>query len=358
MQRRKYPTSDTTSTPGVEKPFYQRDTLGTPTPVSTLLCQAKNIDPTLESSVYYFFGEFMKKIITALLLAALTFTATAKENITIFYSWSAADTAANFHRTLADEANKIQNKYNFVFDVKPGAGGSIAANHVLAQPNAILATASAFFIRPNFFPNESHDIAKFRSLFPQCAAPAVITSKKYKTWAEVPADRPISIGMSGMGTTTHLIAAQIAKKYPNLVIVPFKSTSEAVLSVLSDSTDMAVNFMGDSVQYVETNKLNVLGATGSKTIGTVRPLSSQGFTRDLDVMDVPAQLLVPTNFSDAKAQEIRNIFLEAGRRQAVLDSYKPDFCQSNNQMADREIQPWYAKQTADWRRLTQGVSLK
>ena len=291
-------------------------------------------------------------------MAITAFAAVARENITIYYSWGAADTAANFHRVLADESNKIQDRYNFVFDVRPGAGGSIAANHVLNQPNAIVATASAFFIRPNFFPNESHDIGQFRELFPQCSAPAVITSKKYRTWAEVPADRPVSIGMSGMGTTTHLIAAQIAKKYPNLIIVPFKSTSDAVLSVLSDSTDLAVNFMGDSAQYVETNRLNVLGATGSKTIGNVRPLSSQGFTRDLDVMDVPAQLLVPNSFPEAKARDIREIFLQAGRRQAVLDSYRPDYCQSNNQMSDRDIQPWYAKQTADWRRLTQGVSLK
>ena len=299
----------------------------------------------------------MKKLL-AILFATFSLAASARENITIYYSWSPADTAANFHRVLADEANKIQNRYNFVFDTKPGAGGSIAANHVLGQSNAILATASAFFIRPNFFPNESHDISQFRELFPQCSAPAVITSKKYKTWAEVPTNKPITIGMSGMGTTTHLIAAQIAKKYPNLTIVPFKSTSEAILSVLSDSTDMAVNFMGDSAQYVETNKLYVLGATGSRTVNGVRPLSSFGFTKDLNVMDVPAQLLVPTTFPEAKAKEIRAIFVQAGRQPAVLDSYRPDYCQSNNQMVDKDIQPWYNKQTADWKRLTQGVSLK
>jgi hypothetical protein len=116
--------------------------------------------------------------------------------------------------------------------------------------------------------------------------------------------------------------------------------------------------MGDSAQYVETNRLNVLGATGSRTINGVRPLSAQGFVRDLDVMDVPAQLLLPATFPEAKARDIRDIFLQAGRRSAVLDSYKPDYCQSLNQMSDRDIQPWYAKQTADWRRLTQGISLK
>ena len=293
------------------------------------------------------------------MLVAIAITpAIAKETITIVYSWTAADTAANFHRSLADEANKIQNKYTFIFDTKPGAGGSIAANHVLTQSNSILATASAFFVRPNFFPDDSHDISKFRELFPQCSAPAVITSKKYKTWADVPTNKPITIGMSGMGTTTHLIATQIAKKYPLLIIVPFKSTSEAILSVLSDSTDLAVNFMGDSVQYVETNKINVLGTTGNKTISGVSPLSHQGFTKDLELMDVPAQILIPVSFPATKASELRAILLKAGRAQSVMDSYKPDFCQSNNQMNDEEIQSWYAKQTATWKRLTQGVSLK
>jgi tripartite-type tricarboxylate transporter receptor subunit TctC len=300
----------------------------------------------------------MKKILLSVFIMLSAIAAQAKENIVIYYSWGPGDVAAGFHRTLALESNKIQNKYNFIFDVKPGAGGTVAANYVLGRDNAVLATASAFFVRPNFFPNESHDISKYRNLFPQCAAPAVITSKKYKTWAEVPTDRPISIGMSGMGSTTHLIAEQIAKKYPNLLIVPFKSTSDAILSVLSDNTDMAVNFIGDSAQFVEAGKITVLGSTGSKSIGNIRTLSSQGFTKDLEVMDVPALLLVPTTFPEAKAKEIRDIFLVAGQRQAVLDSYKPDFCQSNNQMADNDIQPWYAKLTTDWRRLTQGVTIK
>lgn len=301
----------------------------------------------------------MKKIL-ATLLAAVSLTVAAKENITIFYSWAPADTAANFHRVLADEANKIQDKYHFIFDARPGAGGTVAANHIMtnAKDTAILANSSAFFIRPNFFPAESHDLNQWKSLFPQCAAPVAITSKKYKSWKDVPTDRPISIGMSGMGTTTHLIATQIAVKYPNLTIVPFKSTTDAILSVLSDSTDLAVNFLGDSQQYVESNRLSVLGITGTQTVAGVTPLARQGFPKDLEVMNVPAQLLVATTFPDAKFAEIREIFLKAGRSQAVLNSYRPDFCQSNNQMVDKDLQPWYNKQTADWRRLTQGVSLK
>lgn len=298
------------------------------------------------------------KLFFAFVFSLLSMAVQARENITVVYSWTAADTAANFHRALAEEANRLQNRYNFIFDTKPGAGGSIAANHVLNNSNTVLATASAFFIRPNFFPAESHDISRFRVLFPQCAAPAAITSKRYRAWSEVPRDRPITIGMSGMGTTTHLIAHQLTSQYPNLTIVPFRSTTEAILSVLSDSTDFAVNFLGDSAQYVEQRRLQVLGITGSQPVAGYPTLSSQGFTKNLDFMTVPAQILIPNSFPEVKAREIRDIFRAAGTKTSVLDSYRADFCQSNNQMPDSDMAAWYSQQTADWRKLTQGVSLK
>ena len=300
----------------------------------------------------------MKKLLT-ILIALLSSLAQARETVTIIYAWSPADAAANFHRQLVQESNRIQDRFTFVFDTRPGAGGSIAANHVLNNPNHVLATASAFYIRPNFFPTESHDMTKFRGLFPACAAPAVISSKKYRTWAEVPVNARLTIGMSGMGTTTHLIAAQLLKRYPYMTIVPFKSTTEALMAVLNDSTDFAVNFLGDSAQYLEGRiKVYQLGVTGSQTVNGVLPLSQQGFPRDLELMNVPAQLVVPATVSDARVHELREIFLRAGRSAAVADAYRVDYCASINQMPDAEVQSWYAKQVADWKRLTTGVSLQ
>lgn len=303
----------------------------------------------------------MKKLV-AILLSTLALTATAKENVTILYSWNAGDVAANFHRTLANEANKLQNKYNFIFDVKPGAGGSVAANYILANPNQnlLLANSSAFFIRPNFFPvSESHDIAKFKSMFPQCSAPIAVSSAKYKTWSEVPTDKPLSVGVSGLGVTTHLVATQVAKKYPNMIVVPFKSTTEASAATIGGQTDFAVNFIGDAKQFSEgKHRLYVLGVTGSKTVDGIKPLAQQGFSKDLELMNTPAQIMVPVTVSDTKFKEWREIFLKAGRTQAVLDSYKIDFCESNNQMTDAEIVQYYKNQTENWKRLSQGISLK
>jgi tripartite-type tricarboxylate transporter receptor subunit TctC len=299
------------------------------------------------------------RFLTALIFSFFVTVTQAKETVTIIYAWSAADAAANFHRQLALEANRIQDRFNFVFDTRPGAGGSIAANYVLNTPNHILATASAFYIRPNFFPTESHDLNRFRGLFPACSAPAVISSKRYRNWSEVPTNTRLTIGMSGLGTTTHLIAYQLTKKFPQLTIVPFKSTTEALMAVVNETTDFSVNFLGDSAQYLEgKNRVYQLGVTGNQTVNGIVPLSQQGFTRDLELMNVPAQLVVPLTTSDAKVKELRDIFVRAGRANTVAEAYKMDYCQSINQMPDSEIASWYARQVSDWRRLTQGIRLE
>ena len=58
----------------------------------------------------------MSRIIVSVFFALFTVASMAKENVTIVYSWTAADGPANYSRTIIDEANRLQNKYNFVFD--------------------------------------------------------------------------------------------------------------------------------------------------------------------------------------------------------------------------------------------------
>lgn len=303
----------------------------------------------------------MKHFLLAV-LATLSLTAQAqKETQTLVYSWTAADTAANFYRALAEESNKIQNKYNFVFDTKPGAGGTVAANYVLNTPNTIWVNSSAAFIRPNLFPNESHNMADFRSLMPMCVAPFVISSTKYKTWKEVPRDARLSIGISGLGATTHLVAIQVAKNYPNMQIVPFKSTSEALLATLSGNTDFAVGFLGDSEQYAKTatspRQVHWLGVTGREPLKGVQPLITQGFDKNLADMSTPQQIFIPRRVPEEKFREIRRIFVEAARSKAVRDANAADNCVPNNQIPDAEIDNWYNSQLVLWRRLTKDVKL-
>lgn len=302
----------------------------------------------------------MKKLLLVL-LSVFAITAQAKENITIYYGWNASDVAANFHRTLAAEANRQQDKYNFIFDVKPGAGAAIAAMYVAKTPDTILATSSAFWIRPNFFPAESHRVDDFRELMPQCDAPLTLVSSKYKSFGDIPKDRPLTVAVSGLGITTHLVATEVAKKYPNMTVIPFKSTAEGVISVLGGQTDFGVNFVGDSEQYTlptSKTRLYMLGVTGTQPVLGAKTFASQGFDRITESLNAPAHLVVPTTWSDIKFKEVRAILVQASRSQAVLDSYKPDHCQPLNQMANDQIQPWFNVSNARWKRIASGITLK
>jgi tripartite-type tricarboxylate transporter receptor subunit TctC len=302
----------------------------------------------------------MKKFLLTLLVT-LSMSVSAKENISIVYAWTAADGPANYSRSLVEEANKIQNKYTFIFDTKPGAGGSVAANYIKNNPNTtVIATASAFFIRPNFFPNESHDLGSYKELYLQCTAPMAITAMKYKTWEDVPKDKPLTIGVSGLGTTTHLFATQIQKQYPLLTVVPFKSTSESLLSVASGNTDLHVAFLGEVQTWgadTSKRKLIVLGISGHDKVRGFPTLASQGFGKTVGDIKVPFHLAVSTNMSDEKAAEIRKILLQAGAAASVKETYKPDNCVPGT-LDDGNLVPWYRAQTEQWKRLSSGIKLQ
>ena len=123
----------------------------------------------------------MKKTLTFLTICLILIgsNVSARETVTIVYAFSPADTMARYSRTLVDEANRIQDRYNFIFDTKPGAGNALATNHVKNNTNHILATSSAFFIRPVLYPGQSYEITEFRPLMPQCDSPMGIASVKW-----------------------------------------------------------------------------------------------------------------------------------------------------------------------------------
>lgn len=301
----------------------------------------------------------MSKIL-ATLLAALTFTvAQARENITIYYAWGPGDSVANYHRTLAAEANKIQDKYNFLFDTKPGAGGAIAARTVLGQPDTILAHSTAFFVRPVVYPNESYDLTKFKEQYVHCMAPMAVTSTKYKSVKDVPANA--SVGISGLGVTTHLAAIELKKKYPELNIVPFKSTNDSMLSMVSGQTDMHIGFISEAEQWSKENansdrKVTVLGITGNKVVNGYQPLVKQGFDKSFADMNVGHHMLVPTTVDTTKQKEFHEIFAKAAKTDAVRAAYAVDYCEPQAVVFDG-LAKFFSFHTEYWKKLASQVKL-
>ena len=303
------------------------------------------------------------KLFLILSLAFVNLAWASKENVTIIYAFGSADTIANYGRMFVEEANKIQNKYVFLFDTKPGAGNAIAANHVINTPNTVLQSSSSFFIRPIFFPKESYAVTNFRELLPLCESPMSIASAKFQNWKEIPTDRPVTIGVSGLGTTTHLVALQLSLRFPKLQVVPFKSPSEGITAVLGGQIDLTVGFLNDTLKwsnnYGATNKkLHVLGVTGTRPVEGIATLISQGFPAIFAETTLPNHLLVPVSLPEHKFQEWRKILFAASKARTVRDAYAMDYCSPLDSMPDKEIQPWFDLQTLRWKLLSKDVKLE
>jgi tripartite-type tricarboxylate transporter receptor subunit TctC len=303
----------------------------------------------------------MKKLL-AIIACALSMNVMAAENVTIYYAWTASDSIANYSRALAMEANKIQNKYTFIFDTKPGAGGAIAANHVLREPNSVVAHSTAFFVRPVVFPNESYDINQFRPLWNHCTSPMIIASSKYKSWKDVPKNKPLTIGVSGLGVTTHLAAIELQETYPNLTVVPFKSSNDSMLSMVSGQTDLHVGFVSQAEQWTKDNinsdrRVNILGITGSKQIKTYKTLASQGFQNTFAQMNVGHILLVSNKFDEEKMREIHGYFTEAAKAKSVLDAYSIDYCEPLKTKYE-DMPKFFANSAEYWKKLAGKVKLE
>jgi tripartite-type tricarboxylate transporter receptor subunit TctC len=297
----------------------------------------------------------MKKFFIAGAFALAAFSSHASQTLTIIWPFGMGDTQAQYSRSLVEELNKQQKKYIFILENKPGAGATIGARHVAATPNTILSASTAFFVRPNFYPEESHSVADFRPLMTQCAAPMVIVSKKYQTWQEVDKTKPIYIGISGLGATSHLMAMEITKRFPNATPVPYRGTREASIDVIAGNIDLSVAFLGEIEGFLDKGEINALGLSGRKVVRGIPTLESQGFAGMSAVVNMHS-LQVPRTMPAEQYNELRDMVVRTARADSVQRAYAIDYCESSN-LDSAATQRWFDGQIALWKRLSQGVKL-
>ena len=279
----------------------------------------------------------------------------AQQQISIVWPFGMGDTQAQYSRSLVEELNKTQKKYTFILENRPGAGATIGAKHVAATPNSVLSASTAFFVRPNFYPEESHRASDFRALMTQCAAPMVIVSKKYRNWKDIDKIKSINIGISGLGATSHLMAMEIVKLYPNAQPVPYKGTREASVDVIAGNIDLSVAFLGEVEEFLDRGQLYALGISGRKAVRGIATLESQGFAGVGEVVNMHS-LQVPKSMPADQYRELRSMVVTAARADSVQRAYAVDHCDASD-LDSAATQRWFDQQIALWKRLSQGVKL-
>ena len=296
----------------------------------------------------------MKKIFASLFMTIISLVAQAQPVINVVWPFSVSSSDANMIRALIDQPNQQQTKYKFVFLSKQGAGGTIAAGHVLDNPtNHVLISSTSFYVRPMLY-KESHDTTQFSLINTIChGKPLAIFSKKYASLKEI-GNKEISVGINN-GSIVQLVSRGVkAGSNLKIVEVPYKGTPEATTDVLGGHLDASVDFVGPATfARLPTNtKVHVLGITGNVNHADMLTFKSQGIN-GLEILVVDYNMFVNKTMPLAQQQELNTIFNNAFN-EGVRENCENDFgrlIKSNLAQAGKLHQD----NIAAWRRITQDI---
>ena len=261
----------------------------------------------------------MKNYIIAILLLTCSTITSAQKVVEVVFGYAVVPSS---NRKLIEEVNKSQNNWEFVIVTKQGAGGQISTDTVInSNKNSVLLTNNSFFIRANA-PNSSYQASQFKLLIAQCSSPAVIVSKKYDSLNAIEKAAKISIGTGGIGSTAHFLGLEIAKKYPNSVIVPYNASSELLQSAIGNNVDIAIGFLNLWKGQIESKLVNPLGVSGGESYLNIPNLEGQ-IAKNI----VNNFFLVVNQSLDSKLyEEWKQLFKTANLELQKNDIYKSELC--------------------------------
>lgn len=298
----------------------------------------------------------MKKLLLTLCLIGASFNIFGQpQTINAVWSFNIANTQGTYFREIMNESNRLQSKYQFVADSKPGAGGQIAASHVAEQKQlTLLGTTYAFFIRPNLY-QVSYSFDQFRVLHVMTIAPPALVTKN-KTLKQILSQSTITIGTAGPGTGTHLNALKFKESLPNkdVVIVPYKSSTEALRDVMGGHIDLTFEYMADA----EGAGSKILGVAGNKKVANYPLLKDIGYPTQANMVN-SYFILVKNDISEEHYQELQKLFIQAEKIPAVQQLYRKDHSTKPDGLTTAaSYDAWYHHNHHFWKNATKGMRVE
>jgi len=291
----------------------------------------------------------LRKFIIAAVLAC-SLSAQAAERITFMVAWSAASGLANNTRTLCTEMNRIQDKYEFVAEFKPGAGGAIGSNYVLQNPkNTITVGSSTFFLRSNFDRATGYDIDSFQGVFVQVVGtPVALYSSKYSSLSELRQSNRASTGISGYGSHSNLLSVILAGTGTTVDIINYPSLVDATKDVLGKHLDSSWNWLYDIEPQADAGKIKVLAITGTKTVNGYPTFASQG-VKGFEHVSASYGVYASAEMPEERVREIYEILKQAHRNSEFQENLRKQYYATTPDMTFAETQAWYRQQARFWR---------
>lgn len=186
------------------------------------------------------------------LILLVILQASAKETIVVMNPQGPSHSGTPQLLAVIDEANKQQDKYQFIVEFKPGAFESIALREIANFPQTKIATMTNAAIEgiDRGLINES-DLVPVFSQGDSCWAVIGVSSANVGL-DSLKAVKELVVGGPAIGGATHLAALEIGLRY-NVPVkyVVYKSNYDAFVNMVSDSS---INFIFERVKNYESFK--------------------------------------------------------------------------------------------------------
>ena len=175
----------------------------------------------------------IKKFLVAASVVFACFSAQSRTDISFIWPYSPSHGATPVFFPVLTEANNLQDKYNFVFESRPGADGLVAIQHMnTGAATRVVAVAPGFVdlaIQGRINESDYNFLVGFGDM---CFAVWMKNADPVRGFDSIRNQGEITVGNVGWGNASHLVALSVAEKY-NMKVrnVVFKSTREGLINL-------------------------------------------------------------------------------------------------------------------------------
>jgi len=181
-------------------------------------------------------------------------------------------------RTLASELGRLLGK-TVIVDIRPGAGGNIAAEVVAKSApdgNTLLMSFTSHAINASLYPSLPFDpVRDFTPLTCVATSPSLLVAhpsvpaKDVRELIALAKAKPgqLNFAIGAVGSSLHL-AGDLFKMQSGAFIVniPYRGTSPAIQDVIAGQVELMFAAIGNAQAQVKAGRLKVLGVTSAKRL--------------------------------------------------------------------------------------------
>jgi tripartite-type tricarboxylate transporter receptor subunit TctC len=276
----------------------------------------------------------MLKKILLVILCASSMIVDAKELITVEFSSIPSQSNATPYLKMLDIANSLQDKYEFVLEFKPGGNSLVAMKAMDQSPtNRISTTSPAFAENVLSGQLNENDYVAITTQGDACWAVITNIGDTRTGIASLKGQKEIVVGGVGYGTSAHLAAIIISKRYGfKIRYIPYKANIEALIQMASGQP---INFVIERISNYKNFKqknpnLEVLGINcphRNPLMPEIKTLAEQGFDVPTIFMTTLANVKMPVEKRREISQILDQAQMQLGNKYMMesADMYAPMF---------------------------------